>query len=88
MVLIGLYLQLLERKQSKYGIFFSNSRADNSEHCGPITSIIEPVRNLMVTYILAKFGSGWLIFVDAMYSVNMKNVNGRQTDGQTDDDRR
>ena len=48
----------------KYGKF-SNSRADNSDSSGPITSIKELIRDLMVIYILTKFGADWLIFVDA-----------------------
>ena len=44
---------------------FAKSRANNSNSSGPITSIIEPIRDLMVTYILTKFGADWLIFVDA-----------------------
>ena len=52
----------------KYGKF-SNSRADNSDSSGPnssiIDSIIELIRDLMVIYILTKFGADWLIFVDA-----------------------
>ena len=40
----------------KYGKF-SNSMADNLDSSGLITSIIELIRDLMVTYILTKFGS-------------------------------
>ena len=47
---------------------------------GPISSIIELIRDLMVIYILTKFGADWLIFIDA--SVNKKIVDGR-----TDNDR-
>ena len=32
---------------------------------GLINSIIDLIRDLMVIYILTKFGSDWLIFVDA-----------------------
>ena len=32
---------------------------------GRIKSMIELIRDLMVTYILTKFGADWLIFVDA-----------------------
>ena len=31
---------------------------------GPIKSIIELIRDLMITYILTKFGADWSIFVD------------------------
>ena len=31
---------------------------------GPIRSIIELIRDLMITYILTKFGADWSIFVD------------------------
>ena len=44
---------------------FSNSRADYSDSSGPINSIIELNRALVVIYILTKFGDDWLIFVDA-----------------------
>ena len=37
----------------------------NSDSLGPITSIIELIRDLMVIYIWAKSGADWLIFVDA-----------------------
>ena len=30
----------------------------------PITSIIELIRDLVITYILTKFGADWSIFVD------------------------
>ena len=48
----------------KYGKF-SNSRADNSDSSGPIGSIIDLIRALVVIYILTKFSDDWLIFVDA-----------------------
>ena len=44
---------------------FSNSRADNSDISGPISSIIKLIRDLMVIYILTKSDLDWLIFVDA-----------------------
>ena len=44
---------------------FSNSRADNSNSSGQIRSTIKLIRDLMVTYILTKFGADWSIFVDA-----------------------
>ena len=44
---------------------FANSRTNNADSSGPIKSIIEIVQDLMVTYILTKFGADWLIFVDA-----------------------
>ena len=37
--------------------FFANSRANNSDRSAPIRSIIELIRDLMVTYILTKFGA-------------------------------
>ena len=48
----------------KYGKFF-NSRADNSDSSGPISSIIGLIWALVVIYILTKFGDDWWIFVDA-----------------------
>ena len=50
-------------KKVKYGKF-SNSRADNSDSSCPIRSIIKLLRDLMITYILTKFGADWSIFVD------------------------
>ena len=50
-------------KKFKYGKF-SNSRTDNSDNSGPIRSIIELIRDLMITYNMTKFGADWLIFVD------------------------
>ena len=44
---------------------FANSRANNSDSSGMITSVIKLISDLMVTYILTKFGADWLIFVDA-----------------------
>ena len=56
---------MLECKQTvKYGKF-SNSRTDISDSSGPISSILELIRDLMVIYILTKFGVDWLIFVGA-----------------------
>ena len=70
---------MLECKQSQIPQFFPNSRAinsgcsdlicpiftDNSDSFDPIRSIIELIRDLMVIYILTKFGADWLLFVDA-----------------------
>ena len=44
---------------------FSHSRANNSSCSNLITSIIELIPDLMVMYILTKFGADWLIIVDA-----------------------
>ena len=38
---------------------FANSRAHNSDSSGPVRSIIELIRDLMITYILTKFGADW-----------------------------
>ena len=38
--------------------------ADNSDSFGPIRSIMKLIRDLMITYILTKFGADWSIFVD------------------------
>ena len=64
LVLIGKYLQMQSVNKVKYGKF-SNSRADNSDSSGPISSIIKLIRDLMVIYVLTKFSADWLIFVDA-----------------------
>ena len=39
-------------------------RADNSDHSGLIGFIIKLILDLMVTYILTKFGADWFTFVD------------------------
>ena len=46
--------------------FFANSRANYSDSSGLIKSIIEVIQDLMVTYILTKFGADWSIFVDML----------------------
>ena len=66
----------------KYGKF-SNSRADNSDSSGPISSIIKLIRDLIFIYILTKFGADWLILVDARLLTRKL-----WTDGQTDTDGR
>ena len=71
----------------KYGKF-SNLRADNSNSSGPISSIIELNRDLMVIYILTKFGADWLIFVDATVLTRKLWTNGRTDVGQPDNDGR
>ena len=55
---------MLGCKQSQIQQLFANSRANNSDNSGPLRSIIELIQDLMVAYILAKFGAEWLIFVD------------------------
>ena len=45
---------------------FANSRGNNSDSSGPTKSIINLIPDLMVTYILTKFGADWLTFVDAV----------------------
>ena len=44
---------------------FANSRTNNLDSSALIQSIIELIQDLMVTYILTKFGADWLIFGDA-----------------------
>ena len=44
---------------------FKKSRANNSDSSGAFRSIIKLIQDLMVTYILTKFGADWFIFVDA-----------------------
>ena len=65
----------------KYGKF-SNSRADNSDSSGPISSIIKLIRALLVIYILTKFSDDWLILVDARVLTSKLWTDGRRTDGQ------
>ena len=67
----------------KYGKF-SNSRADNSNSSGPINSIIQLIRALVVIYFLTKFGDDWLIFVDARVLTSKLWTDGRRTAGRTD----
>ena len=69
---------MLESKHSQYGKFL-NSRADNSDSSGPIGSIIELIRALVVIYILTKFGDDWLIFVDAIVLTSKMWTDGRRT---------
>ena len=38
--------------------------ANNSDRSGPIKPIIKLLRDLMVIYILTKFGADWLKLVD------------------------
>ena len=71
----------------KYGKF-SNSRADNSNSSGSIISIIELIRDLMVIYILTKFGADWLIFVDARVLTSKLWTDGRTDVRQMDNDGR
>ena len=65
---------------------FSNSRADNSDCSGPINSIIKLIQDLMVIYILTKFGADWLIFVDAIVLTRKLWMDGRRMDGLTTTD--
>ena len=53
------------RRTKSYFKELSISRANNSSHSNPIRPIIESIRNLIVIYILTKFGADWLIIVDA-----------------------
>ena len=77
----SIFLDVLECK-------FSNSRADNSDSSGPISSITELIRALVVIYILTKFGDDWLIFVDSRVLTSKLWMDGQmarcQTDGLTD----
>ena len=50
---------------------------------GPIGSIIELIRALVVIYILTKFGDDWLIFVDARVLTSKLWTDGHRTDGWT-----
>ena len=53
-----------------------------------ITSIIELIRDLMVIYILTKFGAEWFIFVDARVLTRKLWTDVCWTDRQRDTDRR
>ena len=66
----------------------SNSRADNWDSSGPISSIIELIRALVVIYILTKFGDDWLIFVDARVLASKLWTDGQTSDGRMDADGR
>ena len=44
---------------------FTNSRANNSDRSARIKFITEFIQDLIVTYILTKFGADWFIFGDA-----------------------
>ena len=69
----------------KYGKF-SNSRAGNSHGSGPISSIIQLIRDLMVIYILTEFGVDWLIFVGARELTRKLWTDGRKSDRRRDTD--
>ena len=60
----------------------SNSRADNLDSSGPISSIIELIQDLMVIYILTKFGDDWLTFVDARVLTRILWMDGQVSDGR------
>ena len=51
---------MLESKQSQIWQIFEFKGSS-----GPIGSVIEFIRALVVIYILTKFGDDWFIFVDA-----------------------
>ena len=55
---------------------------------GPINSIIELIRALVVIYILTKFGDDWLVFVDAKVLKNKLWTDGRPPDGRPPTDGR
>ena len=76
---------MLVCKKVKYGKF-SNLRANNSDSSGPIGLIIKLVRDLMVIYILTKFGADWLIFADAGLLTRKLWTDGQTSDGRTDND--
>ena len=76
MVLIGQYLQMLVLTKLNMANFLIQGQITDSS--GPISSIIQLIRDLMVIYILTKFGADWLIFVD------VKSVNKKIEDGRTD----
>ena len=82
--MIGLFADATVNKV-KYGKF-SNSRADNSDSSLLISSIIELIRDLMVIYILTKFGADWLIFVDARVLTRKLWTDGGPDVGRTDMD--
>ena len=48
-----------------YSTELSNSRANNSSCKGLITLIIKFIRDLRIIYNMTKFGTNWLILVDA-----------------------
>ena len=52
-------------RTKNYSKELSNSRANNSSCSGLITPTITLIHDLRFMYILTKFGTNWLIFVDA-----------------------
>ena len=56
---------MLGCKQSQIEHFLQIQGQISSDSSGPIKSIIKLIQNLMVTYILTKFGADCLISVDA-----------------------
>ena len=55
---------MLECKQSQIQQFLQIQRQIPQDSSAPIKAIIELIQDLMVTYILTKFGADWLIFGD------------------------
>ena len=74
---------MLECKQNQIWQF-SHSRADNSDSSGTISSTIKLISDLMVIYILTKFGIDWLIFVDARVLIRKLWLDGETLDGRAD----
>ena len=56
-------------RTKNYSNELSNSRANKYTCSGPITLIINLIRELRVIHILTNFGTNWLIFVDATVQV-------------------
>ena len=73
----GQYLQMLVLTKSNMANFLIQGQITR-DSSGPISSIMELIRDLMVIYILTKFGADWLIFVDAR-----ELTRKLWTDGQT-----
>ena len=51
--------------RTKVQQFFLIQGEITQDGSGPIKFIIDLIQDLMVTYILTKFGADWLVFVDA-----------------------
>ena len=66
---------------------FLNQGQTTRDSSDPISSIIKLIRDLMVIYILTKFGDDWLIFVDDRVLTRKLWTDGRRTDRRRMDGR-
>ena len=61
---ISLTWVLSSTRLLKFNFSISISRADNTDWSGMTWPIIKPIQDLMLIFIVTKFGADWFIFVD------------------------